>query len=222
MLTRLRALLHHLNHAKMSTASTSDKVHNTNVACCTIPPVKSDYNPKGFYKSYAGFDKVNNIRPPIVIVYLLSCRRSTLPGPGKLLSYPCSACSIFSGEAVRLCAHLIRILTFSPSLQPQTLQGADILAEELKAQVIMPDFFEGHEPWPLDKFPPKTEEDKQEFQKWFGSVADPARHIPRVIQIGETLKEDGAEFVLGYGYCWGECRVVADLDLSYPRISIRR
>ena len=36
----------------------STTVHNTNVACCTIPPVKSDYQPKGSYKSYAGFSKV--------------------------------------------------------------------------------------------------------------------------------------------------------------------
>ncbi|CDO72737.1 hypothetical protein BN946_scf184990.g20 [Trametes cinnabarina] len=33
-------------------------VHNTNVACCTIPAVKSDYTPKGSFKSYAGFSKV--------------------------------------------------------------------------------------------------------------------------------------------------------------------
>lgn len=69
MFTRLRALVHHLNHAKMST------VHNTNVACCTIPPVKSDYTPKGTFKSYAGFSKVSDradlpklmIRMPMII-----------------------------------------------------------------------------------------------------------------------------------------------------------
>ena len=55
MLTRLRSLVHHLNHAKMSTAS---GVHNTNVACCTLPAVKSDYKPKGTYKPYGGFQKV--------------------------------------------------------------------------------------------------------------------------------------------------------------------
>ena len=58
MLTRLRALVHHLNRAKTSTSAMSTTVHNTNVACCTIPPVKSDYEPKGSYKSYAGFSKV--------------------------------------------------------------------------------------------------------------------------------------------------------------------
>ncbi|KDQ54839.1 hypothetical protein JAAARDRAFT_134659 [Jaapia argillacea MUCL 33604] len=36
----------------------STHVHNDNVACCTIPPVKSDYSPKGTFKAYGGFDKV--------------------------------------------------------------------------------------------------------------------------------------------------------------------
>ena len=56
MFTRLRALIHRLNISKMSTAS--KPVHNTNAACCTIPPVKSDYTPKGTYKAYGDFKKV--------------------------------------------------------------------------------------------------------------------------------------------------------------------
>jgi len=32
--------------------------HNTNVACCTVPAVHSDYTPKGSYKSLGGFQKV--------------------------------------------------------------------------------------------------------------------------------------------------------------------
>ncbi len=56
MLSRLRSILAHLNQssrAKMSTA-----VHNTNEACCTIPPVLSEYEAKGTIKPYAGFQKV--------------------------------------------------------------------------------------------------------------------------------------------------------------------
>lgn len=53
MFVRLRSLFHHLNRATMSTT-----IHNTNVACCTIPGVKSDYSPKGTIKSYGGFEKV--------------------------------------------------------------------------------------------------------------------------------------------------------------------
>ncbi|KIM71412.1 hypothetical protein PILCRDRAFT_830347 [Piloderma croceum F 1598] len=53
MLPRLRTLFHHLNVANMSNAAA-----NTNVACCTIPAVHSDYTPKGTYKSLGGFQKV--------------------------------------------------------------------------------------------------------------------------------------------------------------------
>ena len=98
---------------------------------------------------------------------------------------------------------------FCPNLRqeyrfkPQTLQGADILAEELKAQVILPDFFDGDEPWPLDKFPPKTDEDKRKLQEWFGGYANPKNHVPRLIEAGKAVKDDGASFVVAYGYCWG-------------------
>jgi len=33
-------------------------IHNSNVACCTVPAVHSDYAPKGSYKSLGGFQKV--------------------------------------------------------------------------------------------------------------------------------------------------------------------
>ncbi|KAJ7630587.1 Alpha/Beta hydrolase protein [Roridomyces roridus] len=56
MLSRLRGLAHHLNHAKMSTAS--HIIHNTNAACCSIPPIVSDYSPKGTFKSVGDFKKV--------------------------------------------------------------------------------------------------------------------------------------------------------------------
>ncbi|KAK0245904.1 Alpha/Beta hydrolase protein [Armillaria nabsnona] len=36
----------------------STTVHNTNEACCTIPPVLSEYEAKGTIKPYAGFQKV--------------------------------------------------------------------------------------------------------------------------------------------------------------------
>jgi len=52
MLGRLRLIARHLQRAQMSTT------HNTNVACCTIPAVHSDYTPKGSYKSLGGFQKV--------------------------------------------------------------------------------------------------------------------------------------------------------------------
>jgi len=33
-------------------------VHNTNQACCSIPPVQSDYQPKGSIKPFGDFNRV--------------------------------------------------------------------------------------------------------------------------------------------------------------------
>ncbi|KAJ7042616.1 hypothetical protein C8F04DRAFT_1076534 [Mycena alexandri] len=71
MLGRLRVLAHHLNKAKMSTASSH--IHNTNAACCSIPPVQSDYTPKGTFEPVGDFKKVYVTGEPsenaIVCVY---------------------------------------------------------------------------------------------------------------------------------------------------------
>ena len=54
MLSRLRSVLSHLPRpATMSTA-----INNTNKACCTIPPVQSNYQPKGIFKSLGDFQKI--------------------------------------------------------------------------------------------------------------------------------------------------------------------
>lgn len=97
-------------------------------------------------------------------------------------------------------------LTYSrvpSSYKPQTQQGADILAEQLKAQVLMPDFFEGDEPWPVDNFPPTTPEDQKKLGEWFGGFANPGNHVPKLNKVAQALKDEGADFVIGYGYCWG-------------------
>ena len=33
-------------------------IHNTNKACCSIPPVLAEYTPKGSYKPDGAFDRV--------------------------------------------------------------------------------------------------------------------------------------------------------------------
>lgn len=87
--------------------------------------------------------------------------------------------------------------------KPQTQQGADILAEKLNVQIIMPDFFEPGEPWPTDKFPPKTDEEKTKLQEFFGGLANPQEAVAKAIEVAKSLKAEGAEFVGIYGYCWG-------------------
>ncbi|RPD58387.1 hypothetical protein L227DRAFT_550640 [Lentinus tigrinus ALCF2SS1-6] len=142
-------------------------VHNTNQACCSIPPVKSDYAAKGSYKSYAGFNKVYVTGPQT---------------PGKV---------------ALVCVYDIF------GFKPQTQQGADILAEKLGVQVLMPDFFEPGEPWPVDEFPPKTNEEKAKLQQFFGGTANPGNAKQKALNVGNALKSEGVEFVGLYGYCWG-------------------
>ncbi|KAF8213481.1 Alpha/Beta hydrolase protein [Mycena galopus ATCC 62051] len=39
-------------------ATASHTIHNSNAACCSIPPVESEYTPKGTFKSVGAFNKV--------------------------------------------------------------------------------------------------------------------------------------------------------------------
>jgi len=57
MLPRIQSIINHL-HPQLPARTMSYTVHNDNKACCSIPPVHSDYTPKGSYKSYAGFQRV--------------------------------------------------------------------------------------------------------------------------------------------------------------------
>lgn len=166
MLARLRAVAHHLSPSH-SAAKMSTTIHNDNAACCSIPPVRSDYTPKGSYKSYAGFTKVYVTGP-------------TTPGNVALI-----------------CVYDIF------GFKPQTQQGADILADQLNAHVVMPDFFEPDAPWPADKFPPKTDEEKAKLQAFFGGAANPQNAVSKLLNVAKALKADGAKFVGAFGFCWG-------------------
>ncbi|KAG6857601.1 hypothetical protein H0H87_010169 [Tephrocybe sp. NHM501043] len=130
----------------------STTVHNTNTACCSIPPVRSDYTPKGYFKPFGNFDKV----------YVTGLEDSA------------------------------------------TKIGADILASALKATVYMPDFFEPHAPFPADKFPPKSEQEKRDLQDFFGGIASPPAAINKLCDFGKTLRSGGAKNVAAYGFCWGD------------------
>ncbi|THH07137.1 hypothetical protein EW145_g3599 [Phellinidium pouzarii] len=169
MLTRLRALIHHANHRLMSSAPTSgtQRVVNANPACCSIPPVQSDYTPKGVYKPYAGFDRVY------------------VTGPQSSDMAIVSTFDIFG-------------------FYPQTQQGADKLAVSLNAAVYMPDFFEGSAPFPLSKFPPQTDADKNALQAFFAGPAQPEKNIKALVRVGTALRADPDVKRIGaYGLCWG-------------------
>jgi len=158
MITRLRVVLNHLNRAKMST-------HNTNTACCTIPPVHSEYSPKGSFKAFGDFSKVY------------------VTGP--------------SSKNAIICVYDIF------GFFPQTQQGADIVASALNTTVYMPDFFEPDGPYPVDKYPPKTDQDKADIQAFFGGIASPPANVTKLKSFGQVLKANGAQRIGVYGFCWG-------------------
>ncbi|KAF8610073.1 alpha/beta-hydrolase [Ceratobasidium sp. AG-I] len=85
---------------------------------------------------------------------------------------------------------------------PQTVQGADILAEALGAFVVYPDFFEG-KPFDLDKFPPKDKEEEKELQAFFGGVANLSDRLVQLKTLADQLHKDGYTFVGTVGFCWG-------------------
>jgi len=141
-------------------------VHNTNQACCSIPPVQSDYQPKGSIKPFGGFNRVY------------------VTGPEK-------------SENALVCVYDIF------GFFPQTQQGADMLAAALKATVYMPDIFEPDHPFPIEKFPPKTNEDKAELQRFFGGVASPPENVKKLLSFSQALRSDGIKKLGVYGFCWG-------------------
>jgi hypothetical protein len=173
MFSRLRQLAHHLNasHARNSslaighTATMATAVHNDNQACCSIPPVASDYTPKGAFRTYAGIDKV----------YVTGTK----------------------GAHAFVCVYDIF------GFKPQTQQGADMLADALGAEVYMPDFFAPAAPWPTDEFPPKTNEQSEALQAFFGGPASPSDGAVKLRLLAEALKADGAVKVGAFGFCWG-------------------
>jgi len=154
-------------------------VHNTNQACCSIPPVSSNYNPKGSFIKLGGFDKV----------YVTGEKGDTA---------------------------LVTVYDIF-GFKPQTQQGADILASQLKAQVFMPDFFEPSPPFPGEKFPPQTDEAKQELQDFFGGPASPPKSVSKLLDFAKTLKGDGFKFVGALGFCWGgKVVILAGSDEGTP------
>lgn len=89
---------------------------------------------------------------------------------------------------------------------PQTLQGADILAEgdkEQKYQVFIPDFF-GGKPADISWFPPDTEEKGQKLGAFFKDPADPQKAAGRIPALAAAIKKEfGVEGLAAVGFCWG-------------------
>ncbi|KAG8748636.1 hypothetical protein FRC10_000027 [Ceratobasidium sp. 414] len=142
-------------------------IHNSNTACCSIPPVipKDNRLLKGEYKPYG----------PFIKAYVVG-----KPGTGKAII---GIYDIFG-------------------YYPQTIQGADILAETLDAFVVYPDFFDG-KPWPNEAFPPRNDEEGKKLQQFFGETANLDNRLTQLTLMADQLRTEGAKFVGTIGFCWG-------------------
>lgn len=87
---------------------------------------------------------------------------------------------------------------------PQTIQGADILAEALDALVVMPDLFEG-EPCDYSIYPADNDEKKAKLQEFWKAKADFGKNQAAASQITRALKDEfkSVEKWAIIGLCWG-------------------
>ncbi|KAG8902891.1 hypothetical protein FRC01_009435, partial [Tulasnella sp. 417] len=84
----------------------------------------------------------------------------------------------------------------------QTVQGADLLAETVKAKVIMPDFFRD-KPMDLNLYPPTTDEARKTIQTFFQVQGNFGDRIPELLDIAKGERNNGVEKLGLIGYCWG-------------------
>ena len=85
--------------------------------------------------------------------------------------------------------------THQSSYFSQTLQGADILAKTLGAQVFMPDF--------LGDGVANLGQSREEIRALFGTLADPPTIAARLAAFAHVLKGEGFKKIGALGYCWG-------------------
>ncbi len=87
---------------------------------------------------------------------------------------------------------------------PQTLQGADRLADSLSAIVLVPDFFKGNQ---LDPkiFPPDTDEKKHVAHTFMAEQANIERNTQVLLEITAAAKEQFSSVQSwgAFGLCWG-------------------
>ena len=155
-------------------------------ACCSLPVAKHDYTPKGTYTKLAGLDVCRSIED-----FLPSFQHSLTLSPSDTTG---------PLHATRALIAVYDVFGY----QPQTLQGADLLAHALNAIVLMPDFFRGN-PLPKNVYPPDTDEKKRIAGEFVRGTADIDTNVGKM---GSFVKEAKGKYegVKGwgcYGLCWG-------------------
>lgn len=92
------------------------------------------------------------------------CRGTDILLPNNIHAYSVSTSSLAPASMGIVIVHDI----FGFKIN-KTRRFADILAAKSNANVLMPDFFQGDDPWPLEDFPAK---DQGHFSKWLKKVSD--------------------------------------------------
>jgi dienelactone hydrolase len=88
---------------------------------------------------------------------------------------------------------------------PQTLQGADRLADSLNAIVLVPDFFKGkYAQGRWFATPPTDGEEKTAYDDFMNNLAFP-NHVSSLLKLQQAAKEKFPEAKLwgAFGLCWG-------------------
>lgn len=87
---------------------------------------------------------------------------------------------------------------------PQTLLGADRLAQHLDALTLVPDLFEGTQ---ADRawVPADTQEKKDALGKFFAEVAAPPKNVEKLLKVvaESKAKYPSVEKWAVLGLCWG-------------------
>ena len=175
-------------------------IHCRGSLCSTISRipavVTNDYEPKGEFKAFGGYDKEYFTGPTNTGKVRLLLQ--VTPSHSTHLR-PLWSSSMSSGEHLTLSSN-----SNSPdnSFSNTCLQGADIVASSTQSLVIIPDYFRGtartSEHIPID-----TEEKKKAYMEWSAAIGDPLAHIEGSLALIAELKKDGAQKVGMVGYCWG-------------------
>ncbi|CAK7204858.1 hypothetical protein SEUCBS139899_007620 [Sporothrix eucalyptigena] len=92
------------------------------------------------------------------------------------------------------------------ALHQNTLQGVDHLASTYGCRVVLPDLFRG-ESWPVENMPPK--EGQAVLSAWVQARGNWEAQIrPALVAVVNKVKEEGAEKIGAYGFCFGAKKLV--------------
>jgi dienelactone hydrolase len=158
-----------------------------NEACCKLPAVvTTGYKPKGTTMP------LGSLQTCIVSHIQVSA--------GSLLTF---SCADVTGNKETANKGIIDVYDIFGNA-PQTLQGADMLAEGLDAVVLVPDFFKG-DALPGDILPQDTEEKRQRVGQFLANQAAPLKNVEALLQTAAAAKKQWPSVKNwgAFGLCWG-------------------